>query len=136
MNTSHSSNLKIIFFDGVCNLCNYFVDFLIQRDHEKRFLFAPLQGPTAREVLSPEVTSQMSSVIYFRNGQIYRESSAALLILADLGGVWSGVRIFLVLPESLRDFFYRFVARNRYRIFGQRSTCRLPTADEKARFRD
>jgi predicted DCC family thiol-disulfide oxidoreductase YuxK len=126
----------IIFFDGVCNLCNGFVDFLIRRDTQKKLSFASLQGETARENLPSEKIKSLSSVILWDNGVIYEESAAVLRVFFYLGGCWKLFLIFHVVPQALRDFVYRWVAKNRYHWFGQKETCRLPTDQEKSRFLD
>ena len=125
---------QIIFFDGVCNLCNGFVDFLISRDKEQAFLFAPLQGETARLRLAADLPAKLNSVVLWNQGQILEKSDAALMILQQLGGIWWLSRVFWIVPAFLRDMIYDLVAANRYRLFGRRETCRLPTAAEKARF--
>lgn len=125
---------QIIFFDGVCNLCNAFVDFLIRRDKDQIFSFAPLQGETARHKLPDGQPARLSSVVLWNQGQILEKSDAALMILQQLGGPWWFMRVFWILPSFLRDFVYDLIAANRYRLFGKRETCRLPTPEEKARF--
>ena len=115
----------IIFFDGVCALCNRFVGFVYRRDKAHEFKFAPLQGETARKVL-PDLTEriQLSSVVLFDNGRIVMGSSAALEILSKLGGLWRFVIVLKLVPRFLRDLIYGWVANNRYRWFGQSSQCR------------
>jgi predicted DCC family thiol-disulfide oxidoreductase YuxK len=125
---------QIIFFDGVCNLCNAFVDFLFKRDRDLNFTFAPLQGETARHKLNDSQASKLGSVVLWNQGEILEKSDAALMILQQLGGPWWLMRIFWIVPKFLRDLVYDFVATNRYRLFGKRETCRLPTPEEKARF--
>ena len=125
---------KIIFFDGVCNLCNGFVDFVIDRDggiHK----FASLQGETAQKILG-ERAIVLDSVILWSDGKILEKSSAALSIANEMGFPWALSGIFWLVPRFLRDWVYDFVAKNRYRFFGKRETCRLPTPGEKARFLD
>lgn len=124
----------IIFFDGVCGLCNRFVDRLLRIDDEGRFLFAPLQGNTARERLPSGLADALSSVVYLRNGQVLTRSDAALRILIDLGGWRTVHRVWFIFPRVLRDAVYDWVARNRYRWFGKHDTCRLPTPEERERF--
>lgn len=124
---------QIIFFDGVCNLCNAFVDFLIARDKDQLFHFAPLQGETARARLPADALS-LRSVVLWNQGERLEKSDAALMILQQLGGIWWLSRIFWVVPGFLRDLVYDFVAANRYGFFGKRETCRLPSPEEKARF--
>ncbi len=123
---------RILFFDGVCNLCNGFVDFLIHRD--SNLLFAPLQGKAAQQYLPKEFTQSMPSVVLWSEGNIKIKSDGALAVLGELGGVWVLMKVFWLVPKFLRDMVYDFVAHNRYRMFGKRDTCRLPTAEERERF--
>lgn len=127
---------QIIFFDGVCNLCNSFVDFLLSRDVEQHFTFAPLQGETAKTILPPQLPKELKSVVLWSQGEIFKGADAALMILQQLGGPWGAVRIFWIVPPFLRNFVYGLVASGRYRLFGRRQTCRLPTPEERARFLD
>ena len=127
---------QIIFFDGVCNLCNSFVDFLVRRDREHLFDFAPLQGSTARQLLPPHIPAELRSVVLWSQGEVHEKSDAALMILPQLGGLFYLLRAGWLVPKGLRDMIYDLVARNRYRLFGKRETCRLPTADERGRFLD
>lgn len=127
------SDRQIVFFDGVCNLCNAFVDFLIARNAD--FAFAPLQGEAAKRTL-PDRARNLKSVVLWSQGQSWEKSDAALLILQQLGGPWWLMRVFWVVPKFLRDLAYDVVAANRYRVFGRRETCRLPTPAERARFLD
>jgi predicted DCC family thiol-disulfide oxidoreductase YuxK len=122
---------SIVFFDGLCHLCNGFVDAVIQRDLEHRFQFAPIQGETAQKVLTPEERSKLETVILVVGDQHFQRSEAVLRILIGLGG---GYRFFLagfLLPAFLRDQVYGLVAGKRYAWFGQREFCRLPRPDEK-----
>jgi predicted DCC family thiol-disulfide oxidoreductase YuxK len=127
---------QIIFFDGVCNLCNAFVDFLVRRDAEHLFDFAPLQGSNAKQLLPARFPEKLSSVVLWSQGEVHEKSDAALMVLQQLGGLWGALRVFWVLPKGLRDWGYDLVARNRYALFGKRETCRLPTPEERARFLD
>jgi predicted DCC family thiol-disulfide oxidoreductase YuxK len=125
----------ILFFDGVCGLCNRSVDFVLTRDRAGKLRFAPLQGETARRVLgAPDVESLKTVVLVDQRGT-HRRSSAVVRVLWTLGGFWkaAGGLLWLV-PKPLRELGYRFVARNRYRWFGRKESCRLPTADERGRF--
>lgn len=124
---------EIVFFDGVCHLCNSFVDFVIQNETPGTHLrFAPLQGETAQRYLPESDRKSLSSVIFWQNGQSHRESEAVLQIAQKLRLPW---RLFAfplrLVPRSLRDSIYRFLARHRYTFFGKRSTCRLPSSEEK-----
>lgn len=123
---------NVIFFDGVCHLCNGFVDAVISRDKKHLFLFAPLQGITAQELLSVQDRESLDSVIYLEDGKAYYQSSAIIKILVKLGGGYRLFSLAQIIPTPLRDFFYRWIARNRYTWFGQRDFCRLPRPEEKA----
>lgn len=127
--------MRVVYFDGVCNLCNSFVDFLIRRDPEHLLKFAPLQGETAAQRLPAELRESLGTVVFEdADGRFYVRSAAALRAIASLGGALSAARALLVVPPSVRDAIYRVVASNRYKWFGQRDTCRLPTAEERAQF--
>ena len=123
---------NVVFFDGVCHLCNGFVDAVISRDPKHQFLFAPLQGTTAVDLLPPEDRSKLDTVIYFEAGKLYHRSAAILKILTSLGGIYKVFALAWVIPGPLRDFLYKIVAKNRYAWFGEREFCRLPTASEKS----
>lgn len=128
----------IILFDGVCNLCNSSVDFVIDRDPEARFRFASLQGEIGRGLLrqhdvAPEA---MDSVVLIEEGRVHTRSTAALRIARRLPFPWPLFSIFFILPALLRDFFYDLIARNRYRWFGRRESCRMPTPELQTRFLD
>ncbi len=124
--------MKILFFDGHCNLCNGLVNWMIRRSDTLQF--APLQGSTAREKLPAEWIRDLDTAVYFREGKLYRESSAVLWAVGDFGGLWPLALALLVLPAFLRNAVYATVAKNRYRIFGRNDTCRVPTSAERARF--
>ncbi|HRD54671.1 MAG TPA: DCC1-like thiol-disulfide oxidoreductase family protein [Flavobacteriales bacterium] len=125
---------RIIFFDGVCGLCNRFVDRLLRIDRDGLLRFAPLQGSTAQKLLPSGMADALSSVVYLRNGQVLTRSDAALLTLIDLGGWRAMHRVWFVFPRALRDAVYEWIARNRYKWFGKREACRLPTPEEQERF--
>ncbi len=129
-----ASENHIIFFDGVCNLCNGFVDWLIRRDSKKFLRYAPLQGQTASQRLPEKDLTDLKSVIYFHHGRFFSQSDAVLMILWDLGGIWRWTRVLWIIPRAIRDWVYLWVAQNRYLWFGTRETCRLPTPEEKALF--
>ena len=132
MSPSHES---VILFDGVCNLCNAWVQFVINRDPRARFVFAPLGGDVANELLR-ERSAQMGSdsIILIEKGAIYDQSTAVLRIARRLSGAWPLAAAFLIVPKGLRDAVYRLIARNRYRWFGRRDVCMVPTPELKARF--
>ncbi|HUQ68246.1 MAG TPA: DCC1-like thiol-disulfide oxidoreductase family protein [Planctomycetaceae bacterium] len=124
----------IVFFDGVCGLCNFWVDFLISRDPDGRLAFAPLQGETARQLLSESDRQSLHSLVLWTQPWAYRKSAAVVRIAWQLGGVWSvlGTMLWLV-PLPIRNLGYDVVARNRYRLFGKKETCRMPTPAERTR---
>lgn len=133
----------IILFDGECNLCSGTVDFAIRRDIRARFRFAPLQGETAvgLRAAAPEAiipgnpdANPLRSVLLWQNGVMYAKSSAGLRLLGGLGGFWRLMALFLLVPRPIRDAVYDWIARNRYRWFGRRETCRVPSPGERERF--
>jgi len=127
----------ILFFDGVCGLCDHFVQFVLRRDRAARFRFAALQSAIAGETLARFGRSAADlDTIYVLtgDGRLLRKARAIFFVLRQLGLPWSLVAIFGVLPTFVVDWFYDRVARRRYRIWGRRDACRLPSADERARF--
>jgi predicted DCC family thiol-disulfide oxidoreductase YuxK len=126
---------KVVLFDGVCGMCNASVDFILSRDRDKKFLFSPLQGKFANAQV-PEECIDLNTIIYLKEGMIFRRSSAVLRILVDLGGPWVVVWPFLLIPAFLRDLVYRMIANNRHLISTKRAICRLPSPEEKERFLD
>ena len=126
--------MPIIYFDGYCNLCNSFVDSLIRRDKKRALKFASLQGATARARLSAAIVNDLTTMVYQDGEAILTESTAAVRAVAALGGVYRLLLVLLVVPAGLRNVVYRWIARRRYRFFGKRETCRLPTVEERAQF--
>ena len=126
----------IVLFDGVCNLCNGSVQFLIKRDREALFRFASLQSETGQKLQADlGMDSQaLDSVILVEDGRWYKESDAALRIARNLPGAWQLLTAFRIIPRPLRDAAYRLIARNRYRWFGKTETCWLPTPELRGRF--
>jgi predicted DCC family thiol-disulfide oxidoreductase YuxK len=125
----------IIFFDGVCGLCNHWIDFLLARDRTQQFRFAPLQGETARDSLGQTASESLSSVVLLDGTGTYRKSDAVWRMLIRLGGMWALAGWLLrLVPRPIRNWGYDFVAKRRYRWFGEKATCRLPTPAERARF--
>ena len=126
----------IILFDGVCNLCNGFVQFLIKRDPAGKFRFSALQSDFGRSQLirfnlNPDL---LHSVIVIDGDNVLQRSDAALRIVNQLGGPWKILNAFKIFPKSLRDALYSWLARNRYKVFGKRDSCMIPTPELKARF--
>lgn len=129
---------QTILFDGVCNLCNGFVQFVIKHDRADRFRFGALQSDAAKQLLGGRELdpADLSTVLYLKGDRLLVRSSAALHIFKDLGGVWALAFVFMLVPRFLRDMVYNWVARNRYRWFGQRESCMLPTPELRAKFLD
>ena len=125
----------ILFFDGVCGLCNHFVDFVFAEDTKKIFQVAALQGKTAAEKLPKELRENLNTVVIVsHDGKIYQKSEAVLNLLYDIGGFWRLFFVFRILPRPLCDLVYIIIAKFRYNIFGKTATCRLPTPAERALF--
>ena len=136
MNTN--TDFKIIFFDGDCSLCNQFVQFVIARDPNGMFRFAPLGGKTSVQynIQAPRDTNQLwTTIVYFdpQTNQTLSHSNAALAVITKLGFPYSLLKISYIIPKFIRDFFYRLVSKNRYKIWGDKSNCRLPTEEEAKR---
>ena len=132
MTTTH----PIVLFDGVCNLCNRSVQFIIERDPEGRFRFASLQSPLGEELrarlgIDPQ---SVDSVLLVEGDRWYKESDAALRIARGMKGAWKALWGLRFVPRPVRDGLYRFIARNRYRWFGKQETCWLPTPELRERF--
>ncbi|WP_224482788.1 thiol-disulfide oxidoreductase DCC family protein [Robertkochia aurantiaca] len=129
---------KIILFDGVCNLCNGAVTFIIRRDDKDVFRYAALQSEVGQELIAERGidTEKTDSIILIEPGvAYYTRSTAAIEIAREFGGAWKIFTVFkYILPESVRDALYDFVARNRYRWFGKKDSCMIPTPELKAKF--
>jgi predicted DCC family thiol-disulfide oxidoreductase YuxK len=126
----------IILFDGICNLCNGTVQFILPRDKAERFGFASLQSPKGQEILNTHhlLDTNLDSIVLVENGKIYTHSSAALRIFTQLGWAWKWAYLGYLCPRFLRDAIYRWVAKNRYRWFGKSESCWLPRPEWKGRF--
>lgn len=129
---------KIILFDGVCNFCNFWVNFILDRDKKDLFKFAALQSKLGNEILKKfnMDNSNLESVILLDGESVYSKSTAALKIAKELSGPVKILYPLLILPKFLRDFFYDLIAKNRYKIFGKKEVCRIPTEEEKVKFLD
>ena len=126
---------NVIFFDGVCGLCNRFVDFVMGIDDDSEFIFSPLQGEFARKVLPSQYVTDMKSVVLLKkNKELYTQSNAVIEILGEVGGIWSLAKVANILPQGILDKAYDMVAENRYDLFGKREECRRPTAEERSKF--
>lgn len=127
----------ILFFDGVCNLCNRAVQFVIRHDRKGKVRFASLQsaaGLQARAAIRAQLGRVPDSLILLDGGKYYTESDAALRLAALLDGPWRALKGLMILPAFLRNALYRFIARHRYNWFGKRKECMVPTPELKARF--
>ena len=126
----------LLLFDGICNLCNSSVQFIIRHDPEQKFLFASLQSDKGQEILKELGLNakEFNSLILIENGKAYMRSTGALRIARHLSGLWKFLYIFIIIPSFIRDFLYNFVAHNRYRFFGKKDHCMIPTPELKARF--
>lgn len=132
MNPESGSPQRIVFFDGVCHLCNGFVDLVMTRDKNRHLAFAPLQGTTAATLLASKDLQSLDTVIYYENGILYKKSSAVLKILSTLPGLHKLWTALFVIPRPLRDLIYNYVAQRRYSWFGERQFCRFPLPEEKS----
>lgn len=132
--------MALILFDGVCNLCNGFVQFVIRHDPAAKFQFAALQSAAGQAVLTAhgldaaKLAAEPESVLLELEGHLYSHSDAVLRIARELGGPWRILLAGRLLPLAWRDAAYRFIARHRYRWFGQQDSCWMPTPDLEARF--
>jgi len=125
---------KIIFFDGVCNLCNGAVNFIIDRDPEAKFRFAALQSESAKSILPHERINNVDSIVLLKNKKTFIKSDAALHIAKDMKFPWSLFQVFFIVPKFLRDPLYDFIAKRRYKWFGKKDSCRMPTPELQSRF--
>ena len=126
----------ILLFDGIYNLCNGTVRFFIRRDLRKRLRFAPLQSETGQRILKANglPINHLSSIVFVEDGRSYINSSAVLRACGHLRFPWPAVKVFLLVPHPFRDLIYKWIARNRYRWFGKKDECPLPTTTDADRF--
>jgi predicted DCC family thiol-disulfide oxidoreductase YuxK len=134
MNETH----PVVLFDGVCNLCNHSVQFIIRRDKKDQFRFAPLQGKTGQAILAKHSlpADSLKSFILADGDKIYTRSTGALRMLKLLGFPWSLFYVYILVPRFIRDGVYNWIARNRYRWFGRQESCMIPTPALKKKFLD
>lgn len=126
----------VILFDGVCNLCCGWVQFLIRHDKKSIFKFASLQSKAGIRLCESFGidTKKSDTVIYVKKDKCYTESSAVFKIISDLGGIWKILLIFSVIPKFITNFVYRQIANRRYKIFGRKATCFVPTPELESKF--
>ncbi|WP_404366900.1 thiol-disulfide oxidoreductase DCC family protein [Marinobacter sp.] len=132
-------NRHIVIFDGVCNFCNRAVNFIIARDPEGKFAFVPIQTELGRELMSGHGIEQggdagVDTLVLLKNGRGYVRTDAVLEITKDLKGLWWLFNVFRIIPRPVRDYFYRVFARHRYRLFGKRKKCMVPSREVRDRF--
>lgn len=125
---------RLVLFDGVCNFCSASVRFVIQRDPQARFQFAPLQSDLGQYFAQQYGFTKLESMVLLERGQVYQKSSAALRIARQLNGLWPLFFVFIVVPGTVRDYVYDFIGNRRYRWFGKTEQCWIPEADIKGRF--
>ena len=127
----------VILFDGVCNLCSGSVQFVLKRDKEKLFRFASLQSAYGQKILQQFnlPADNFNSFILYQDGKFFTKSTGALKMFSKLGG-WKWVKIFWIVPEFIRDAVYNLIAKNRYKWFGKKEECWIPTPELRERFLD
>ncbi|HEY3390237.1 MAG TPA: DCC1-like thiol-disulfide oxidoreductase family protein [Prolixibacteraceae bacterium] len=133
-----NSEINIVLFDGICNLCNKSVKFIICNDSKSKFRFASIQSESGQLLLiqlglPPD---RVESLVYITGNKFYLKSTAVLMILRHLGSGWSLMYSFIIIPRFLRDMLYNFIAKWRYKWFGKSENCMLPTPENQARFLD
>ena len=132
--THRYKNHNIVLFDGVCNFCEASVNFIIKHDSQKQFHFMPHSSEEAQLFLKENKLEELDSIILFSNGKIYAHSDAALEIAKTLDGWYKHLYIFHFVPKLFRDWVYRLVAKYRYRIFGKKDVCMMPSDEVRERF--
>ena len=128
---------NIIFFDGVCNLCNSTVNFIIRHDKKRAFKFSTLQSKISADLLKNfKIDDGIDSVILLKAGKIYFKSDAAFEIIKAFNPLWKLFLVFKIIPKFIRDSIYDFIAKNRYKWFGKKEACMIPTKELKSLFLD
>lgn len=129
------SKRPLILFDGVCNLCNSTVNFVIDHDKEMKFYFGTLQSEHAKKILSQnDIPDDLGTILLIDDVGFHTKSNAILRIIVGLGGPWKLATALWLCPRPIRDFFYSLVARSRYAVFGKLNQCRVPTPELLERF--
>jgi len=137
MENTHNTN-PVILFDGVCNLCNSSVLFIIKHDPKRQFRFASLQGDYGQQVLKrfQLPANSLNSFILLKDNKIYTHSTGALKVAKELSGGWPLLYAFIIIPPFIRNAVYQIIANNRYKWFGKKESCMVPSAAMKALFYD
>ena len=132
------SGSPVILFDGVCNLCNGAVQFIISRDRKRKYRYASLQSETGRSLMLKAGLSvdKIDTVVLIEGEKAYTHSDVALRVCRHMGGLWPLFQVFYIIPKPIRDAVYDWVARNRYRWFGKREACMVPTPELRSLFLD
>ncbi len=132
LNNTHN----ILLFDGICNLCNGVVQFVIKCDKKEKVKFASLQSEAGKQLLIKYnlPAEDYQSFVYIKNGQFLLKSTAALTLMKDIGGGWQLLYFFIIIPKFIRDFIYSVVAKNRYKWFGKKGVCMIPNKKLHHRF--
>jgi len=126
----------IILFDGVCNFCNGAINFVLKQDKKGVFRFAPLQSEAGQRLLKQYnlSTAEFDSFVLIDNGKIYKKSSASLRVMNKLPWYWKEAQLLRIIPTAFRDAIYDFIAKNRYKWFGKKEQCMIPTPEMRNRF--
>lgn len=125
---------NIVFFDGVCNLCNAAVDRIYRHNRQRDLYYASLQSEFAKRNLPAAGVHKLDTIVFYSEGKLYYRSSAALQIARHLNGIYRLLVILYIVPRFIRDAVYRLIAKNRYRLFGKKDSCRIPAPGEKKYF--
>ncbi|TLU61080.1 thiol-disulfide oxidoreductase DCC family protein [Thalassotalea litorea] len=130
------SSHNIVIFDGICNFCNGAVNFIIERDIHDKYRFASMQSEAGQALIEQYQVNDVGvdTFLLIKSGKCYFRTDAALEITKDLKGFWQLIRTTLILPPQFRDFFYKCFARNRYKLFGRREQCIIPTPEIRNKF--
>ena len=128
--------LPLVMFDGVCNMCNAAVQFIIKRDKTDKLRFASLQSDHAKQqLINYDLPADyLDSFILLEKGKLYTRSTAALRVSLYFSGLWRALYIFIIIPAPIRDAVYDFIGRNRYKWFGKKDQCMMPTPEQRAKF--
>ena len=133
-------NKQLILFDGICNLCNSSVLYVIKRDKNEKFLFAPLESDIGNKIIQKFSidTKETDSILLYNplKDSLTYKSTAALLIAKELGFPTNILTLFLIVPKAIRNWVYNYIAKNRYKWYGKKESCMIPTPELKAKFID
>ena len=129
-------NNNIVLFDGICNLCNASVQLIIRNDRKKAFSFSPLQSDFSKRILKDQKSSDRipDSIVLIEENRVFFKSTAALKIAKKMDRPWPLFYLFIIIPKPIRDFFYDQIAKHRYRVFGKKDSCMVPSAEMNSRF--